>query len=194
MAKQAKVLNRSEFKRLIGAAERSRHAVRNKTMIYVSYYAGARACEIAGLRVCDVVGENGEILSVITLSAEQTKGSKRGRMFVSKKLARYLKEYLQENDNLMNERKNALFRTQKRSHFSAQTVVNLFAKLYEEAFVSGASSHSGRRTFITKLADKAVNPRVIQELARHSNLNTTMRYIDVNENKLSNAVNMFDLH
>lgn len=189
MAKQAKVLNASEFKRLIGAAERSRHALRNKTMIYVSYYAGARACEIAGLRVCDVLSENGEVSSVVTLSAEQTKGSKRGRIFLSKKLTRYLGEYLRANKELMEMRDSALFPTQKRSHFSPQTVVNLFAKLYEEAFIVGASSHSGRRTFITKLADKAINPRIIQSLARHSSLNTTMRYIEVNELKLAAAAN-----
>ncbi|MBR03239.1 MAG: hypothetical protein CL394_07940 [Acidiferrobacteraceae bacterium] len=44
-----------------------------------------------------------------------------------------------------------------------------------------ASSHSGRRQFITTLAEKQVNVRVIQALARHRYLNTTMRYIDINE-------------
>jgi len=64
----------------------------------------------------------------------------------------------------------------------------LFQKLYEEAGIAGASSHSGRRQFVTELADKGVNARVIQALAQHKHLNTSMRYIDINENKMWDAI------
>jgi len=37
-------------------------------------------------------------------------------------------------------------------------------------------------------AENQINIRVIQALARHRHLNTTMRYIDVNDVKLQNAV------
>jgi len=66
--------------------------------------------------------------------------------------------------------------------------VNLFKRLYESAGVQGASSHSGRRQFVTKLADQGINARLVQTLARHKHLSTTQRYIDVNENALRNAV------
>ena len=52
-----------------------------------------------------------------------------------------------------------------------------------------ASSHSGRRSFITNLSEKGISTRVIQELARHSSMMTTQRYIDVSNDKLKNAVN-----
>ena len=74
--------------------------------------------------------------------------------------------------------------------FNAQTIINLFKKLYEEAGITGASSHSGRRQFVTELADKGINARVIQALARHKHLNTTMRYIDINENKMRSAIEL----
>ena len=74
--------------------------------------------------------------------------------------------------------------------FNAQTIINLFQKLYEETGISGASSHSGRRQFVTELADKGINARVIQALARHKHLNTTMRYIDINENKMRSAIEL----
>lgn len=74
--------------------------------------------------------------------------------------------------------------------FNAQTIINLFQKLYEEAGITGASSHSGRRQFVTELADKGINARVIQAIARHKHLNTTMRYIDINENKMRSAINL----
>lgn len=68
--------------------------------------------------------------------------------------------------------------------------MNLFGTLYTAAGITGASSHSGRRQFVTELANKAINPRVIQALARHKHLNTTMRYMDVNDSKLRSAVDM----
>jgi integrase/recombinase XerD len=74
--------------------------------------------------------------------------------------------------------------------FTAQTVVNLFQNLYRTAAVAGASSHSGRRQFITELADKGVSVRLVQAAARHRSLAVTMRYIDVNENKLRAAVEL----
>jgi integrase/recombinase XerD len=56
-----------------------------------------------------------------------------------------------------------------------------FARLYEALGFVGASSHSGRRTFITKAARKIVEAggslRDVQELAGHSSLATTQRYI-----------------
>jgi hypothetical protein len=61
---------------------------------------------------------------------------------------------------------------------------------YDPAGIKGASSHSGRRQFLTELADKGVNARVIQALARHKHLNTTMRYIDIQENKFPNAIEL----
>jgi integrase/recombinase XerD len=54
--------------------------------------------------------------------------------------------------------------------------------------IDGASSHSGRRQFVTQLADSGINARLVQVLARHKHLSTTQRYIDVNENALRNAV------
>jgi site-specific recombinase XerD len=42
--------------------------------------------------------------------------------------------------------------------------------------------------FLTELADKGVNVRVIQALARQKDISTTQRYIDYTESKLRNAI------
>ena len=76
--------------------------------------------------------------------------------------------------------------------FSAPTIVNLFATLYAAAGITSARSHSGRWLFVTGLADKGINPRVIQILVRHCNLNTTMVYIDAGEGKLRKAIEMVE--
>lgn len=78
--------------------------------------------------------------------------------------------------------------TQKRTAFSANTLCQLFATLYMAAGIDGASSHSGRRWFITRLAHSAVSPKVIMTLAGHKSLATTQRYIEVNDVLMRAAV------
>ncbi len=82
-----------------------------------------------------------------------------------------------------------MFVSQKgRRGFTAHGMVMLLKRIYQFAGVSGASSHSGRRSFITKLASKGIAARVLQELAGHKHLGTTQRYIDVNDDMLRKAV------
>ena len=65
--------------------------------------------------------------------------------------------------------------------YSANAVAVWFLTRYREIGIEGASSHSGRRTFITAAAKKITEAggslRDIQELAGHSSLATTQRYI-----------------
>ena len=78
--------------------------------------------------------------------------------------------------------------TQKRTAFSANTLCQLFGEIYRRAGIDGASSHSGRRSFISTLAHNAVSPKVIMTLAGHKHLSTTQRYIEVNDEMLKAAV------
>jgi integrase/recombinase XerD len=54
-------------------------------------------------------------------------------------------------------------------------------QVYRKLGFTGASSHSGRRTFITHAARKIIqcggSLRDVQELAGHASLATTQRYI-----------------
>jgi integrase len=62
------------------------------------------------------------------------------------------------------------------------SIVLLFGQMYGELGLDGCSSHSGRRTFITKVAGKITEAggslRDVQQLAGHTSLNTTQRYVD----------------
>ena len=66
----------------------------------------------------------------------------------------------------------------------------LFLNIYSACGIDGARSHSGRRTFITTLAGKGVSVRVLAELAGHSSIAVTQRYIDVNEGQMKAAVEL----
>ncbi len=45
--------------------------------------------------------------------------------------------------------------------------------------MSGATSHSGRRTGLTNLSERGEGVRTLMALAGHSNMATTQRYIDL---------------
>ena len=62
--------------------------------------------------------------------------------------------------------------------------------IYKAIGLKDASSHSGRRTYITRLANKGVGVRLLAALAGHSHISTTQRYIDVNSEQLSEAVEL----
>ena len=188
--KQAKLLNDAEQKRLAAVIDSLRHSTRNHTAVALSFLAGLRACEMAALRIGDVFDAQGKARDTIYLTAAQTKGSDTATVLVCKKLRAQLQRYATAYPAKLARPNAPLLFSGKGDGFTAQTVVNMFARLYKLAGIHGASSHSGRRQFVTELADKGVNARVVQALARHKNLSTTQRYIDINESKLRNAIEL----
>ncbi len=172
---QARVLSDVDLKRVLAVVALTRHAGRNRLVVMLSCLAGLRAGEVAALKIGDVLAEDGKIMDRIYLSNEQTKG-KRGRtVFVNTKLRREVERYLVTRTRRKRER--ALIESQKQRHFSATTMVMLFRRLYDAAGLRDARSHSGRRSYITKLANKGVSVRLIQVLVGHRSMQTTQGYI-----------------
>jgi integrase/recombinase XerD len=188
MSKQAKVLNEHEFRKLLKVCELTRYKERNRMIVMLSFMLGLRAVEIAKLCVSNVVSENGEILDTLVLDKTQTKGNVRSAVPISDRVKAELKRYFGKYPHLLNSLSSRLIISQK-GVFSSQTVQHLFKHLYELAAIKQASSHSGRRSFITQLSDNGIAVAVIQKLARHSSLAVTQRYIEVSDAKLKNAVN-----
>ena len=196
---QAKVLTEKEIKKVVKLIDTKRHATRNRCMFLLTHGSGMRVGEVASLRISDVLQSDGSIKSEVYLSAQQTKGSKGRTVYLSDKMSDeislYLKTRFKLNDLLavtLTDTTRALFANQKDCHrgFSASTACQMFHYWYKEAKIEGASSHSGRRGFITNLANKGVHVRILQELAGHSSIAVTQKYIDVNHDKLRIAVEM----
>jgi integrase/recombinase XerD len=187
--KQARVLTEQEFKRLLAVVAQSKHAGRNRLALMLSHLAGLRVGEIAALVVRDVIDSDGKIREQVRLSAEITKGGHARIVFVGEKLRREIERYRTEWADVRAPDAPLLI-TQKRTAFSANTLCQLMAQLYSQAGLDGATSHSGRRWFITRLAHSGVSPKVIMTLAGHKNLTTTQRYIDVRDEMMRAAVEL----
>lgn len=187
--KQAKVLTDAELKRVLAMIAQGKHAARNRILLLLSHYAGLRVGEIATLTWGDLVEPSGDLTRQFRLKAQHTKTNEARTVHVSSKLARELISYkscfTQEP-----KRSAPLIRSQKGGPFSANSLCQLLGRIYASAGIMGASSHSGRRWFITQLAHSGVSPKVIMTLAGHRSLATTQRYIDVNDQMMASAVEL----
>jgi integrase/recombinase XerD len=196
---QARVLTERELRKVLNFCNTQPHATRNRTMLLCTHMAGMRVGEVAALTVSDVLAMDGTVKEEIALSAQQTKGNKARTVLVPRKLRDELTSYLQQRYGIANllavtqtDTQRALFPTQKnpKRGFTANTLCQLFHKIYKDSQMYGATSHSGRRTFITKLADKGVGVRVLMALAGHKSIATTQRYIELNPTIMKAAVEL----
>lgn len=196
---QAKVLTEKEVRKVLLHIASRKHSARNRAMFVVLNATGMRVGELAALRLCDVLNPTGEIVEEIRLAADQTKGS-RGRVVVlNQKAQEEIKNYLMTRFKLkyllavtMTDTSRALFTTQKNPNrgFSASTLAQHFHYMYKGAGIMGASSHSSRRSFITKLSEMGVSVRVLMDLAGHRSLAITQKYIESNPKLMRSAVEL----
>jgi len=184
---QAKSFTPAEFEAVLDYVSSRRHALRNRMLILMSFWAGMRVGEIASLRIEDVVDQRGKVRGEIRLDASQTKGKHARIVFLPTKLRDELQHYadaLQLRDRSM-----PLFMTAGGKAFSANVLTQHFFWLYRKAGIEG-SSHSGRRSFLTSLSQKGISIRILASLAGHRSTAVTMRYIDANDDMKRNAVEL----
>ena len=192
MSKQAKTLNNDEIRKVLDYVATRKHSERNRAMIYTIFNTGMRVSEVANLRFKDVVDGDGAVRREIRLSAEDTKTKEARIVFVNdklhKELTRYVKLYKPLNTNVK------FFYSQKRASdgYSPNTLAQFFHYLFNRAGIAGASSHSGRRSFITNLANKGVGVRVIMGLSGHRALSSVQCYIDCNDDMKRKAINLLN--
>jgi len=190
MAKQAKVLNSTEIRRVLDFCATRKHSARNRALVMMMFNTGMRVSEVASLRIRDVVDSEGNIKNEILLLAENTKTNEARTVFVNDKLRKELQQY---SKLLASDKINyKFFYSQKRNSdgFTANTLTQHFHYLYKRVGLDGCSSHSARRTFITTLANKGIGVRVIMGLSGHKALSSVQCYIDCNSELMRNAVEM----
>lgn len=185
--RHAQVLGEKDVKRVLAAISRRCYSARDRAMFMLSLLAGMRVGEIAALKVSDVYEVNGKVRDHIRLSKDQTKGSEARTVLLN---AQVQAELVQYKHTLTRQGAVPLFVSKWGKAMSPNSLVQVFGRFYRQAGLSNASSHSGRRSFITQLAHKGVNVRVLAALAGHKNISTTQRYIDLGEHQLRAAIEL----
>ncbi len=185
---QAKTLSQTELDQVLEYVSTKKYALRDRAIILTSFLGGLRVAEIASLTMGDVVNPDGTIKNEIRLSAAQTKGKHPRTVFVSQRLQTELANYLTTRH--IKEADIPFFHTDHRLRFSPNGLCVWFHQLYKNVGISGGSSHSGRKFFITTLANKGIGVRILASLAGHRSIAVTQRYIDVNDEQKRNAVEL----
>ncbi|WP_282058867.1 tyrosine-type recombinase/integrase [Lentibacter algarum] len=184
LAKQAKILTNKQVEAVYQYLGTMRNGLRNQVIFLLSVKAGLRAKEIAALKWSMVTNADGDIGVEIHLTDAASKG--RGGRVIP--LNRHLREKLTElfeeecDQNDFDISSSHVIRTERAQKTTSQAIVNMFVLWYADIGLTGCSSHSGRRTFITNAARKISSVggslRDVQALAGHSSLAVTQRYIE----------------
>jgi integrase/recombinase XerD len=189
---KAEILKDHELDRIYRQLKSESH----KLIFNIARYTGERMGAICKLKVCDVyVCYSGtkEPLKEITFRAATRKASPSGerktrQAFICDRLSEYLSSYKGNLGSIY------LFPSKiKDGQPVCLSSVDKFLRVaVETAGYShrGISTHSFRRTFITKLyEDGAIDLLAISKMIGHASMATTQRYVGINQQKANNAMN-----
>jgi integrase len=175
--KQAKILSDRQIDDLLFLAKAYRNPVRNRVMVLLSVKAGLRAAEIANLTWDMVFDGCGEVSRTIELRDGAAKNGSGRLIPIHPDLYDALEALLPLTGPT-----GPVVRSERGGGMTPVSIVNWFARAYRGIGLAGCSSHSGRRTFITRAARLVHRAggslRDVQVLAGHRSIQTTQRYID----------------
>jgi integrase len=178
LGKQAKTLSDAQIRAILKYLERSNNPLRDKVIFLLSLH-GLRSKEIACLEISMVTTVDGEVSDFIAPEDKAAKGTSGRIIPMNKQLQAALKAWLQTP---CPKRTKFVISTSRSEKFRCNGIVIWFRRLYRALGFEGASSHSGRRTFLTQCARNVSKAggsiRDVMALAGHKHLSTTQRYVE----------------
>jgi integrase len=187
--RQAKTLSSADVNDLLVFASCTRNPLRNRVVVLLSAKAGLRAREIANLTWDMVLGPTGQTSGVIELRDHAAKKGN-GRVIP---MHRDLRSALADL-RLVAAHSEYVLTSERGGPMTPLSIVIWFNRAFRSIGLKGCSSHSGRRTFVTRaarLVHKAGGSlRDVQLLAGHRSIQTTQRYIDGDSDAQRKLVSM----
>ncbi len=178
--KQAKVITPHQERAVLEHLRSTRNPQRDQVMYLLSLKAGLRAKEIAALTWGMITDDSGMVGECIALPDKASKGRSGRTVYLHPDL----KAALETLQMISPDRRSdwpVIYSTHNKG-LSAASVKEWFARLYRTLGMDGCSSHSGRRTFITRAARQVSfvggSLRDVQQLAGHASLAMTQTYIE----------------
>jgi integrase/recombinase XerD len=173
---QAKILTDSEIEAIF-----SLFSERDRAVFAICLYGACRISEALSVRVDDIAG------GVITLRKNSTKGKKGSRSIpISPNLEKILNDYLaiaSPGEFLFPGRDGTKPLT---TAYADLTLRQACQKLG----IKGVSTHSFRRTALTRMHARGVPLRTIQRISGHSSLAALSVYLEVTDENVRDAVNL----
>jgi integrase/recombinase XerD len=172
---QAKILTDSEVSAIF-----SLFSERDRAIFAICLYCGCRISEALSIRISDIAG------GVITLRKNSTKGKKGSRSLpISPRLETILNEHI---DSIASP-SEYLFP----GRYGKKPLTTAYADLAlrdacNQLGLKGISTHSFRRTALTRMHLAGVPLRTIQKISGHSSLAALSVYLEVTDENIRDAV------
>jgi integrase/recombinase XerD len=178
---QAKILASEEINQLFEVGLTSE---RDRALFSVCFFTGCRISEACSLLTDDVYGANGSVRTRLTFRKSNTKGKLKTRSIpVRPELIELLTAHHPQAG------KRYLFPGRHgRGHIHPDSAALILREAFAELAIEGASTHSFRRTALTRLSNAGVPLRVIQEISGHETLSALQKYLEVTEQQVEDAI------
>lgn len=160
---QAQVLTEPQLEELFSVL-----SPKHKLLCAICYYTSCRISEALQLQRSDIISDR------IVFRARTTKTKKTREVKIPRKLARILAESSLPQ-------RGYLFPSSNGKHLTRQSFDKALRKACDYIGLQGVSTHSFRRTGITRLHDAGVPLRTIQKRTGHASLTNLAFYIEVNQ-------------
>ena len=163
---------------------------RDKALFGVCLYAAARINEACTLLRGDVIGFKG-VRSVLVIRSYNTKGKQETREI---QIHPKLKEYIEEHHrtDLWHNRPHLFPGRHGRNHIRKVSADAILREACYKLEIEGVSTHSFRRTALTRMSDAGVPLRHIQAISGHKTLAALERYLGVTEQQKKTAISTLD--
>ena len=175
--KQAKILSSYDVNDLLIFATCTRHPFRNRLIVLLAAKAGLRASDVAKLTWDMVLDPTGNVGAGIELRDAVAKNGSGRLIPMHPDLRHALAAYRGLSSGI-----GPLIQSERGGAMTPLSIVVWFNRAFRNIGLNGCSSHSGRRTFITRAArlvhKTGGSLRDVQLLAGHRSIQTTQRYID----------------
>lgn len=181
--KDPKVLDLNQCEALISAAMNSPTGERDSCIITLALHLGLRRNEIHLLNLNDFSRQSGTIRI-------KGKGNKERTLQLNETCFYYLERYLDVRPVLTKDNKDyqALFLSRNNNRMSASAIYRMVKKYCGEIGLdSDISPHNLRDTCATLSNEAGIDLRTIQTNLGHESLQTTQRYIAVNDEQKKKA-------
>jgi integrase/recombinase XerD len=193
IGKQAKILTEKQLRTALAyVSEHHRYPFRDRVMLLLSFKAGLRAKEIALATWSMVLDSDGAVGDTLELRNSASKGKGGGRVVpLNTELRVALVQLHADRRPVPRDR---ISHSERGNGMSPGAVADWFHDLYRALGFGGASSHSGRRTFVTRAAKAVISAggslRDVQQLVGHASLATTQKYIEGDTEAKRKLVNL----
>lgn len=215
--KRARILTKAEFKRMLKVCNATRDPIRNQLILCLSHACGLRCTELASVTIRDIMLIGGTLKHVTLRSSYTKNAHTRTVPLPNGTLERHLELYLAYRversvgtsgdpgefrgllPNLpvifsgrgsgfaLAAKKRILESGVHEVYLACDAMEQLFRDLYSKGGYKGASSHSGQRSYATRLVEGGVDIEDVSQLLGHTHLDFTRIYVEPSKASIRSA-------